>query len=884
MKKLFFLAGLFVPAFSLLAQPKLQTVTVTFDQPPTAASSVLAAAKYNKDAVFQLEFDDRVGAFRDVFAYWNGGKASDSMVYPGKTFTDGCGHPVNFRAAISCNGYSNGGYTDWEYNGNYITWGEIRNYLSKDWLPMNHGLRHNITDTDWPGYANNIAFMHQYIHDSTGGFSCRVWVSPNADEGYLPSVESFGYLASTSQSARDGFPAYPPADWYKYTTIEALPDSFTQFTRNYNWDWTPTSVNTNLNPLVDALVTGNTVASHKVMRLFSHGEVWSLEGFKAFADYLQQTAGDRVWICGFQEFMEYQELKRRAVKSEVLNGKTLQITMDLSQVPDSAHFRDLSLLVSATGANITGVSVQGADRFTFNPASGLINLFTRRKYGSDTTVANQPPRADAGPDTTLTLPLDSLTLQGRATDPDGFIASYAWSQVSGPGVAVFSSTGIPGPLVSGLVPGSYSFRLTVKDNAGAIASDEVVVTVKAAMVSDSLSITAPPDIQVFNDTLLCSASGISLGTPVVYTTAGIQSLSNNAPALFPVGTTLVTWTVTDIHGNRRQATQNITVTDHERPVITCPVTTAVCYNPAGSYNLPPASARDNCGVQGMSFSISGATTRKGTGANASGPFNPGSSTISWVVTDVNGNSNTCQSTLVVGSPLTVMVPDAFALNKGSDSNTVYLGYSQASSLKLTARPSGGSGSYTYVWNTGALTASINAAPVVYTAYTVTVRDGSGCQASTSKGIKVVNVSCGPKNDMVTICYKGKTSCVKSNTVNAQLNGGAVLGSCPATAPTSMATGRMAGEASLREASAGSLFLECLPNPGKDHFTVRVSGLDGLSAGQLYVYNSIGVLVDQKNLPGDQWITLGQHYPAGIYHVALVQGKRSLVKTVVMGGR
>lgn len=89
---------------------------------------------------------------------------------------------------------------------------------------------------------------------------------------------------------------------------------------------------------------------------------------------------------------------------------------------------------------------------------------------------NQAPIADAGPDQTITLPTDSVTLDGSAsTDPDGSITSYVWTEDSGPSTvdpddAVTTAAG-------GLVEGTYVFRLTVTDNDGASSSDTVTITV-----------------------------------------------------------------------------------------------------------------------------------------------------------------------------------------------------------------------------------------------------------------------------------------------------------------------------------------------------------------------------------------------------------------------
>ena len=90
---------------------------------------------------------------------------------------------------------------------------------------------------------------------------------------------------------------------------------------------------------------------------------------------------------------------------------------------------------------------------------------------------NVGPTVDAGVDKTITLPPNSITLTATASDPDGNISSYYWEKVKGP-AATFSGTTIPTLSVSDLMEGVYVFRVTVKDNDGAIASDEVQVTVK----------------------------------------------------------------------------------------------------------------------------------------------------------------------------------------------------------------------------------------------------------------------------------------------------------------------------------------------------------------------------------------------------------------------
>lgn len=88
------------------------------------------------------------------------------------------------------------------------------------------------------------------------------------------------------------------------------------------------------------------------------------------------------------------------------------------------------------------------------------------------------PDVFAGDDRTVTLPTNSLTLDGSATDPDGgAIASYMWTQVSGPNTATFNDVAISDPTVSDMVEGTYVFRLTATDEENETGFDDVSITI-----------------------------------------------------------------------------------------------------------------------------------------------------------------------------------------------------------------------------------------------------------------------------------------------------------------------------------------------------------------------------------------------------------------------
>lgn len=100
---------------------------------------------------------------------------------------------------------------------------------------------------------------------------------------------------------------------------------------------------------------------------------------------------------------------------------------------------------------------------------------------------NKPPIANAGSDQKITLPTDSVLLDGTASsDADGTITSYKWIKISGPSSSNIIKPDSSKTLVKTLVMGVYQFELTVKDNSGLTAKDTVQVMV------DNPGINQPP--------------------------------------------------------------------------------------------------------------------------------------------------------------------------------------------------------------------------------------------------------------------------------------------------------------------------------------------------------------------------------------------------------
>lgn len=100
--------------------------------------------------------------------------------------------------------------------------------------------------------------------------------------------------------------------------------------------------------------------------------------------------------------------------------------------------------------------------------------------------ANQPPSANAGPDQTVDAG-STVTLAGSGSDVDGSIAAYQWERTSGTDVSLSNTDQAT---VSFMAPQAdmtvtLTFRLTVTDNDGVTASDDVSVTIQPADPGDA---------------------------------------------------------------------------------------------------------------------------------------------------------------------------------------------------------------------------------------------------------------------------------------------------------------------------------------------------------------------------------------------------------------
>jgi hypothetical protein len=334
----------------------------------------------------------------------------------------------------------------------------------------------------------------------------------------------------------------------------------------------------------------------------------------------------------------------------------------------------------------------------------------------------------------------------------------------------------------------------------------------------------------------------------------------------------VTLTATDEDEHSSTATAQVSVIDDRKPVLAAPSDQFFCYSEAGVYTIPSLIVSDNCGISTVTYTISGATTRSGTGVDAGGVFSRGLSTITWNATDIHGNHSEMTTTVTINAPISASIPDVYALSSGVDANTIYTGYGP-SSLTIAAVPAGGSSPYTYSWSTSPVKTTQAISVTTAGTYTVTVTDAKGCQAAASIMINVVNVRCGNKNKNIIVCHSGNSLCVPYGDVQDHLNHGDDLGNCNVTASRSVNTNTAAVPAEPVE--EGTIVY---PNPVANTLTIKVSRL---RAGAIVkVYNANGAVVLSGRLTNTTQNLPVQTLAAAMYYVQVINGSDITTQKII----
>jgi ribosomal protein L14 len=237
-------------------------------------------------------------------------------------------------------------------------------------------------------------------------------------------------------------------------------------------------------------------------------------------------------------------------------------------------------------------------------------------------AVNIPPVANAGPDRTITLPSNSITLSGSGSDADGTIVGYLWTKISGPSSGAITNPGLATTGVTGLVQGVYQFQLQVTDNNGAIGLDIIQVTENAAAnVPPVANAGVNRTITLPVDSVTLSGSGSDAdGTVVSYLWTKISGPSSGNITNANSANTSITGLIQGVYQYRLQVTDNSGATG--TAVVQVTVNAAV--------NIPPVA---NAGPDQAITLPTNTIALSGSGSDADGTV------VSYSWTKISGPSS-----------------------------------------------------------------------------------------------------------------------------------------------------------------------------------------------------------------------------------------------------
>ena len=241
----------------------------------------------------------------------------------------------------------------------------------------------------------------------------------------------------------------------------------------------------------------------------------------------------------------------------------------------------------------------------------------------------------------------TISLSVPVADPDGDTLTYSATGLPA-GLTLDSSSGAVTGLIDASAALTNAVEVTVNDGG-----DTVTTAFRWDIVAQDTTVpavTPPADV---------TAEATAVETPLTLGTAtavddvdGTLAVTSDAPAVFPLGVTLVTYSATDSAGNVGSATQRVTVTDTTAPQLSVPANQTVISPEPTAVDIGQATASDIFGPVIVSN-------------NAPAVFPMGVTLVSWTATDANGNASSGQQQITV-TPTPPSDTDGDGVPDGSD--------------------------------------------------------------------------------------------------------------------------------------------------------------------------------------------------------------------------
>ncbi|MEA3505121.1 MAG: T9SS type A sorting domain-containing protein [Bacteroidota bacterium] len=340
------------------------TVTITFASPVSETDFTIAKAdlKYNKDFAYSIQLDDGlIDIYNKAFPLLEGGEV-DGTTYPGLTYTDGCGNPINFKLAtahFSWNGYNQNSMHDPSngYTGT-LTWSQMIEMYQNKWGIYNHGFYDNGTEG---GLSYDVARNHSFTilnsHNTIlGGIQMKAFVIPasNVELGDFALDQNYHLILSNNYS-------------YGSHNLDINEDDY------YNIEVSRHNIDdVGIESTVDILAEESINGVHKWTTGFGHtiGGSTSIS-FATFANECTNveekygsSGDDNLWFATGEEVQDYLYIKDNLSVNTQINSNTVTLTFSGS-LPSDFRFYALSLLIDSD-KSITNIQITDGFNNTHN--------------------------------------------------------------------------------------------------------------------------------------------------------------------------------------------------------------------------------------------------------------------------------------------------------------------------------------------------------------------------------------------------------------------------------------------------------------------------------------------------------------------------------------
>jgi hypothetical protein len=399
---------------------------------------------------------------------------------------------------------------------------------------------------------------------------------------------------------------------------------------------------------------------------------------------------------------------------------------------------DLYPHVGAATVTITNTCPGSADQTVHfsvyvDPAGVVVDQNGNPIGGATVTLL----RSDSSDGPFVAVPDGSALMSpGNRTNPDVTTAdgTFGWDVMAGYYEVQASNAGCTDP--------ANPLSTTVTSDSFAVPPP--MTTLRLVLNCPAGGDTTPPVVQVSPQTYEANATGGYTG-PVGGVTisdpddaTSVLTLTSDKPALLPLGSTTINYTVSDPAGNHSEAAQVVTVVDTTPPTITCPPDYAGTFTPAPATGT--ATATD---IEDAHPTIT---------SNAPTAFEPGTTTVTWKATDSSSNAATCAqqvsmhaatSTLYTGTQIVNVGTPMSAEATLSSAATACMAH-QPLSFTLDRNPtSGAAGPYNLAAGVTNASGTVSSSPIGTTGW----QEGVYEVTVTYAGIAG---TCDPSADMATV--------------------------------------------------------------------------------------------------------------------------------------